>query len=269
MADAHRNSKSRVCYWQHTQPTRSVDAMAAIVLPHMEAIVSQNEKIYESTDLRAGIDVSILREWDDMLAGGMALDPRGGFFSQDLVEQGVQKALGEAGLEPAFERQACSCLKTPKELLAMVAYKIRVMFSHARRSHSSLPNVDRYMFIPDRARSRTPPRFFVNLDLGEPAEAGGPDNDGVSAALHLEESITPADATLVQKYFDGHKWAAVQLMSDGCTTKASSYVAGENGMVVARWASGDTLELDLPNTCLRDGELLKYAPPLQERLLVA
>ena len=106
-----------------------------------------------------------------------------------------------------------------------------------------------------RERSRSPAQFFSGIGVERTASTK-------EVEVCEEDIAENAERKLVAKYFDGKQFKAVKLWSDGDWTLAEHYDKGANGMVLARWDDGSSLELLIPNSCLaEDGTLKRYEPP--------
>eukprot|EP00959_Pyramimonas_sp_CCMP1952_P450174 9426133-Pyramimonas_sp.AAC.1 len=53
----------------------------------------------------------------------------------------------------------------------------------------------------------------------------------------------------------------MELFSDGTEVPATSYEAGLAGFIVAKWSNGASLETELPNALLKDGQIMSCLPP--------
>jgi hypothetical protein len=114
-----------------------VEALALVIGTAIATIISQGENFYESVDMKVGRNPEKILMYKELLMGLFTLDPRGGHFLQGDVEQSVEKAVTDASLMDGFGRLAAAAGRSIDEMRNMIAYKIRVMCSHAREMASN------------------------------------------------------------------------------------------------------------------------------------
>ena len=231
--------KHKPSYWSAQDPHKTSEAMAAILSCDIDRIISDNVSIYDSVDVKIGINKNKLADWADILEAFNTLDPRGGFMKQEEMEMALNSVIENNDKVAAFQAMCSHLGKDATQVRNIIVYKIRVMLAHRRLSKSSAAST---------STDTTPNKFFVNFNAEDDQEA--------------EPSEETADKVEVSKYFDGHTFEAIRLFSDGDWLKSRLYSKGPNGMVVAHWDDAE-LELQVPNACLSDdGTLSRYLPPV-------
>jgi hypothetical protein len=119
--------------WVHPDgDQKTVEAIAAPLNTNavVSRIVHENVDIYESTEMKTGIVVDKLLQWEQQLGQWIRLDPRGGFFLQQDMHDAVFDAITTQKLMDEIESVAATLNQTPHQVISMVAYKFRVMLSH-------------------------------------------------------------------------------------------------------------------------------------------
>ena len=202
--------------------------MGAVMSNHIQDLIAKGGKIYASMNMKSGVDNALLEASSEMLQELLALDPRGGYFSQDSVELGVLTALKAKGMEQRWFALGHD--------VAEVAYNIRVMLAHLRckkgvRASDALKGCIEQIdtSVNKKAVERTKrPHPFVHFREGD------------------SEEVAPAAAARICC----RMWTGTSAMAfdeDGGGFKAASYYE-KDGMAVARWdlPGVDDLELEIP-----------------------
>ena len=65
-------------------------------LEHVDMLVDKGSSIYNTMNMKSGIDNALLRAEDPLFQSFMKLDDRGGFFKQADMEQGLLFASSRA-----------------------------------------------------------------------------------------------------------------------------------------------------------------------------
>jgi hypothetical protein len=137
----------------------------------------------------------------------------------------------------------------------VIAYKLRVMLAHVRHAFDAHPG------------GVHPLQSIFAVMLEEPVPVTPPSDprkhrrtERLGKRVHPftcfrqppdEDEMPEESATVVTRYFDGGQGAAKMLLSSGEMLDADTYVAGSAGFIVAQWtAAGESLELEVPNSCL-------------------
>ena len=113
----------RVACW--TAPGDVHGLLGNAALEHVDMLVDKGSSIYNTMNMKSGIDNALLRAADPLLQSFMKLDDRGGFFKQADMEQGLLFAIRARGFGQPWRAQGHD--------ISEVSYKIRVMLSHLRQ----------------------------------------------------------------------------------------------------------------------------------------
>jgi hypothetical protein len=233
---------------------------------------------YTSRNFMKGIDVAVLeRASDGLLQPLLRLDGRGGFFSQNDIEYGLNGAVKANEQCQILVEQHATEMGCPSAaaFITMAAYLTRVMMNHLRikrraymklemdqrtasRTHPSslVAAYDLFTGAKDTGKKRKCP--FIHFRHDESTSEEGEHDEEESD----EEKEPDGDVKTVLKYLDGESKRGMRLLSNGKQEPATEHVAGENGFIVARWAApAEEFELDLPNACLKShGGIIAAAP---------
>jgi len=202
--------------------------------------------VYASTSFaRKEADYEKLGKWTDMLNKLREVDPRGAFFTQEDGQEALKVCVDAKMLATTIRVFAEKRGVDHDEYIALIALKLRVMLVHERwRTPPVVVKTEK----DARKKARLHP--FVAFRRQE-----DDDTDGQSC---IEEEA----AFLVTRLFDASKMQAMAHYSDGQMVAAKSYNAGPHGMIVATWADGSSMELELPNARLGEDSLLPTPPAL-------
>ena len=257
--------------WQHPHgAAETVKSLTGVLSTAIHAILVRGEAFYPSIDMKVGRSAPHLVTFMHMLMGLMTLDPRGGHFLQGDMERAVGEATKDAQLEGTMTALASSSRKEVKDVKNLIAYKIRVMCSHAREMRHDCDMSSDLKPLFDIMRGDAPASssgdaapappiaatgFFLNLKL--PEESANDESDPEDGA-----PAPSTGASEVAKYFDGYLWKARKIFSDGTFMTAETYKQGDGGLAIAVFGDGDELLLEVPNSCVKeDGGLKGYTPP--------
>ena len=126
--------------WSNWKPRRGVtsDYVAAALGPYYDAICQAGVVgIYSTFDMFNGIDLLLLRQWENMLCSLAKLDPQqGGCFSNHdaaadaLLKLDTHMRVTRSDLR--LEKNLLQYLEQEK-IAKLLAFKIRVMLAHARK----------------------------------------------------------------------------------------------------------------------------------------
>ena len=233
--------------------------IANILLPFVETIVQENVNIYSSTDFKVHVNTNLLVHYSELACDFLELDPRGAHFGQLVMQDAVRKAISDADLQPKLLANTLALGKPIEEVVAIIAYKLRVLLAHYRLKYDShtpgLPAPSGLENVFDRMQA---PSHY------QPSSKRARRMERLSTRphpfVHFRQEEQPSDeeheeVDIVSTYFDGKK--AVALRSDGTTASADSYDPGPNGFVVARWLLDKrTQELEFVNSCSVGGQLV-------------
>lgn len=262
--------RTRTQQWEHPDgAAATVQALATALFGFTDRLVEENVAIYSSNDFYRNIDQAQLLKHVDLLMAVVELDPRGGYMKQsnmrDAIQANVVAADKVSKLEAALQGSGYSY----QDALAMTAYKVRVMLSHAREKYDVLkqdpPEELKGLFHLMSATDKQAPscKRSRKLDrLGKPRPHPFPYYREPEEEEKDEATADDADNNLViSKYWDGKQ--ALLLKADGTLTVADEYRKGPLGMVEAYWLQESTsLELELPNEFCENGQLKKMTPPV-------
>ena len=113
-------------------PDATKDLLASLT-PY-GARIAENIKIYQSLDMKSGINVSELLGCKEMLNDFLLIDPRGGYFTQASMSQGLSTMMSQnAVVKQQLLANTLALAKPYDDIIQTVAYKIRVMLAHIRR----------------------------------------------------------------------------------------------------------------------------------------
>ena len=242
------------------------DALCAALVeafkPDLRRIISENEEIYKSIDMKVGIRSDTLVKNRDLLLCFVKIDTRGGYFMNPQLADPLKLAIEAEGLKGLFDA-ACLGKRDPDEMTQLIVYKVRCMLSHLRIKHDNATQDPQFKAIfevmdatssevrPQKtrrlARLQHRPNPFIHFREPQSATA--------------EEEYQPQ---VISKYFDGSR--AVALYCNGETSLADMYEQSPTGFVVARWLEAkQTLELELTNDRCKDGHLVDIAPKVMKK----
>ena len=87
-------SKQRAVYWIHPDGPEATSAtLAAAMVPSIQQLVLKNIDCYESDDFKRGIDSDGLLMFAGLLERLLAIDKRGGFYSQPNMNEALALAI--------------------------------------------------------------------------------------------------------------------------------------------------------------------------------
>ena len=212
--------------------------------------------------MKVGIGDDGLLSAKSMLIKFMRLDPRGGYYKQRNMEAGLDLRLVADG------KRADVIDDKDGDLLSKIAYKLRVMLSHARVTYDNSSNHHnhqlRELFAEMQGGSSLnngPKRRRKDLRIGSRPHP----------FIHFrkqeesdDENETQEDeaVTCISKWFDVTAAKCKMLLSDGSEQLADKYDKNEEGMLIAIWHSPSTQYVtEVPNVFLRaDGTIQKPEP---------
>ena len=217
--------------------------------------VEGNKLGYTEVQMHGGVDIPKLLVFKVMLVALMVLDPRGGYFFQEDLAQGLKLVMDENQVfAEKVQNMAISLRTNPMGILERLAYMIRVMCAHVRIKF-------RQHLVNKKETSPLQPIFEVIQETNHlpsrPASDGCPMpafRDAAEGDSDGDVSAVDDGVCVIAQYWDGDPniMAAIQLMSDGSLKEAEWYEHGPNGMVQACFGAGAALELEIPNMCLNE-----------------
>lgn len=254
----------RATLWQHPDgPSATIAALEAALRPHVLRLVDSNLQVYSSDDYKAGVNHNLMRDSVDMLESLVELDTRGGLFGQGALTQALTMCIENAGMKEELIAKTLSEHKPVTEVLALMAYRIRVMLAHLRAKFDSANNgaPEGFERLYELLEKPTPAPTTRRMRRGE--RIGSRPNPFVNfrakGEAEMREEEDDATPVIVSKYFDGRR--ACALRDDGNIEFADTYTPTETGFVRAQWlVEGVYLDLEIPNTCCRDGVLVFETP---------
>ena len=129
--------KTRAPHWQPSDERDAADHLAVAMSAHMASIAQDGPHIYDSEDMKVGVNLPKLVRNEDLMCSLIRVDPRGGHFANQDVADGLLKVLRHPSNQKLRDLimtpEALTAYTTLEGIVAMVAYKIRVMLAHRRR----------------------------------------------------------------------------------------------------------------------------------------
>ena len=252
---------SRAGWFSHPEgPEALASAVADAFKPDLRRIISENEEIYQSIDMKVGICTDTLAKNSGLLCRLVQSDKRGGYFSNPQLADPLKLVIAKEGLQGLFDA-ACLGSRDSGEMADLTAYKVRCMLSHLRIKNDS---------------ASKDPQFKEIFDLMASPEARPQKSRRLARLQHRPnpfvhfrevQSTTPEDEyqpQVISKYFDGAR--ALALYCNGETSLADMYEQGPSGFVIARWLEAkQTLELELTNDRCKDGHLVDIVPKVMKK----
>jgi len=110
----------------------TVALLAGKLVPFARRLVDMHTKVYESNDMKVGVDVPQLEKIAQIMYALVSVDQRGGIFSQGMLSEAVESAIVSEGLGGLLDAQSLPSGKPRSEVLALMTYKLRVALSHLR-----------------------------------------------------------------------------------------------------------------------------------------
>ena len=221
--------------------------IANIIFPFAETIVQENVNIYSSTDFKVHVHTNLLVHYSELACDFLEMDPRGAHSGQLVMQDAVRKAIWDADLQPKLLSNTVALGKPIEEVVAIIAYKLRVLLAHYRLKYDShtpgLPAPSGLENVFDRMQA---PSHY------QPSSKRARRMERLSSRphpfVHFRQEEQPSDedheeVDIVSTFFD--------------TASADSYDPGPNGFVVARWSLDKrTQELEFVNSCSVGGQLV-------------
>ena len=195
-----------------------------------------------------------------MLKALLEIDPRGGYYAQEVMQKAMSHGLGDDGTRKLVENTEDKSMEVG-DILHSVTYLIRVMLSHVRLLHDQ--------FFANHPKNRDPKHSLKELfDVMHNAKGGrtaarqsrvqgnrphpffsfrkaGDDDE------HQNEEPEDVEVICVTKFGRPTLQVAQMLLSDGVVCNADAYEAGAEGFVVAKWAQPSTIwTTEIPNDFL-------------------
>lgn len=228
----------------------TVQELSAALISSRPLILAQNVNIYDTDDMKVGINLDLLAHASNMITSLVEIDNRGGIFIQQHMGKALLSIFAEDDHKNNLIARTLHMQKPYEEIVDHIAYRVRVMLSHIRivfdasgeDKHHPLASIFSVMNKPNtlfdarkvrrQQRLNNRPHPFLCFRA---ADAEGP-----------EEEIS-----VVTRYYDGEARVAQMLMSDGALINADRYEPGGDGFVVAKWLDPPAeLGLEIPNTLL-------------------
>ena len=234
------------------------DELASIFGSHLSLLV-QGQDLYAAKDFKTGVNLEQLSKTTKLLCDLVRLDPRGAIFSQ----ADVSKALHVVVNDPRFLTLNSEKWQQPEsDARELTAYTVRVICSHMRICYDSCKDLANHALsqvfeiMTSAQPSSKQQHFRVKRRHHRLTKRQNP-----FVCFRVEENNDdevenePDRPTKVAKTFNGI--IAKQLWSNGQESNADEYIAGEDGMLLAKWLGADSqhdyLQLDLPNSAMRNG----------------
>ena len=215
-----RMSQSRCAYFCSGDEDATIAALSQALAPHGPFMAGRSTGLYTTMAMSGAPQHAELEAAQGLIMSLIALDARGGFFAQGIMEAALAIAIDAKGLFTTMQDLADKTV-SPDRVVAVISYKIRVMMAHTRKLLDSSYKAAWFTSIAAHykshagsALSRTRHRaklaqrphpfpFFRSADPVADVEAAA-DPDG-------EET----DCSVVCKYMDYACLRAVLLQSDG------------------------------------------------------
>lgn len=232
-------------------------ALASALEDSTDLLLERNVHIYGSVCMKTGIDLNTLADNKVMLEKLLELDRRGGIFSQQCMEQGLITALTNKDQLVSMQAKKTANMESGGEVVALVAYKIRVMLAHIRKAYDACQDFDNHKLkdlftICSAQKEPTTKKARKDIRLGRRPHPflAFRCNDGEEE----EDDYIGIEPQFVTKYFDLKLQVGVILFDDGTEYQADSYEAGPHGFIVCKWLEPRMdLETEIPNVFLQDG----------------
>ena len=164
--------------WSHEVASETVSSLEDIVKPFIAKLLEHSKMLLDGP-LDKQYTTTELEPWGDLLQKLAETDPRGGYYGQTDMSQGVEHAVEGLELKAVLDAHAGELQKTPEELIALIAFRIRewcrVVCEKSRRSSgeavpASLAGAWN-VFASSKPRSPTIRRaksiFFTNFNFGD------------------------------------------------------------------------------------------------------
>ena len=232
----------------------------------LSEVVKPPAALYQSMDMKKGIDHNSIMAAEKTCSALLRLDPRGGIFRQQDVKSGLQTVLTENGKLSEVWGFAEQGNETPGTVLDVISYKLRVMLSHVRGAYDSCKQkkghpLNSLFDIIDTKQVSGVKRRRRQARVGQqnPFINFRTENTGDEESSDTESWT---DISLVAKHWNPAVRVGIALMSDGSELRADSYVAGPRGFVTCVWLHpAMELETEVPNSCLVDGQVQVVVRP--------
>lgn len=235
----------------------TIEELTSCLLQSKQLLLNQHANIYDSVDMRVGINLSLLEHAKPLLEALVRIDPRGGMFMQSHFQVSLDRAF--EGTKNEFLMKTLVLQKPYQEIIELMAYKIRVMLSHCRSIYDANgddlghPLASIFKIIresPSSAASdarRT--RRQHRLDK----------RPNPFICFREDEQPEPKEeqVEIITRDYDGRSRLAKLLLSDGTMINADKYEAGADGFVIAKWvAQNESLALEVPNQYLKGNTII-------------
>ena len=150
----------------------TIDELSYVLGPAVVYIVFAHVNIYDSSDMKVGINIELLKKahMQDMLHGFLRIDPRGGHFQQTHMDKALRNAMTETEKNDLASKTAEQG-KSIDDIIGILAYKIRVMLAHVRRAYDDhIPTgephpLNRLFDILRKPSGSTPTSRHVKRDM--------------------------------------------------------------------------------------------------------
>ncbi|CAK0850791.1 unnamed protein product [Prorocentrum cordatum] len=213
--------------------------------------------------MQIGVDADALATFSGTLKRLMQVDPRGGYFLQSDVELAIKRcAIKEA--HSTMRDGWCKLNEyTHEEGYKNSAYVVRVMLSHVRNKADDFNKLG--ASGQAKARESSHPQELrdiynvIDVDKGA-ASVRKTRPHPLPAFRAAQDASSEEEVVPVLKRFDVSTGESYLVMSDG-SREMAKFKCGEQGRLVATWPEYNMeLQLELPNSALKDDGAIDYTP---------
>ena len=259
---------------------------------------------YEPRDFRVGVDTEKMAVVKNSILELFKLDSRG-VFDNDVLEYGLKKIQESDAYDAAVQRRSSSSEKSRNGYVTETGYVLRIMLGHAKVRAKLAANTlqktpgatlsetlhplwlqEVYKLMETsigeagRPKSKSHgknapltkrPCVFVNyrpfFEQQEAADSSDSESSGHEPMDPLQEMVN--DMAVVAKEYDSNSCKAIIRFSNGFQLPATTYEETDTGFLRAVWpATGEVLQLEVPNVQLVDGKIKPDCPVPQMSWMV-
>ena len=222
------------------------DAIVGVLADHVEHLITLGGNIHSASDMPGGWDNSALESSSSFFASLVDLDPRGGFFDQPDMDNGIMCAV--------WSKNAAERWSAMNYDIGEVAYKVRVMLIHVR------PDNNTFVAVSDGLRSAVDAIDARNLKpIGQSTRPN-------PFLLLREELPDEGDKLPKVAYRNWNGYAAIAFDEDGGSYNVDTYFES-GGFAVARWHryGCEDMLLKVPGTWARNCRIDVPAPTPKQK----
>ncbi|CAK0820369.1 unnamed protein product [Prorocentrum cordatum] len=211
--------------------------------------------------MKIGVDVDALVTFSGTLKRLMQVDPRGGYFLQSDVELAIKRCAIKEAHSTMWDGWCKLNEYTHEEGYKNSAYVVRVMLSHVRNKADDFNKLG--ASGQAKARESSHPQELrdiynvIDVDKGA-ASVRKTRPHPLPAFRAAQDASSEEEVVPVLKRFDVSTGESYLAMSDG-SREMAKFKCGEQGRLVAAWPEYNMeLQLELPNSALKDDGAIDY-----------